>query len=587
MNRPNEIENALQLLQQGSFKRALKSALSATKKPSEAAVAFNIAGIATSSMGRPKDAIVHFQKAIKLKPGFLDAQENLAQTLIIVQRADAALTVLIRLTKKAPTDWKVWQLKAQAELVLGQGKAALQSANTALSLTTNGTAVYRLRSTIYLGLGRTKDAIADLESILQINPHDVKALTELSLPLARQTQTQAALDVVYKAVELAPNDVPARFRLASQFVEMGETAKGIAQYQAVLEIERDHPASLKRLALILDKEKAAAFEPRIRAALNKVAKKSEDRASLFFALAAALDARGNVTESQKMLGLANKEMANLLPYDGDADAEIMNKILGRFETKFDSASSHPTNCNPIFVIGLPRSGTTLVEAVLGQHPNVFPLGEQANLGAILHETIEDDLPLTPQIITEMAQEDLRRLPDFPEGTIAYVDKLPENYRLVGFIKTIYPNARFINVRRDPRDIALSMWKAHFSGTELSYSYSWERMAFRFNLYARTMAHWHKVLADQILDVHYEVLVGDIEETSKRIANFCDLEWHPEMAHPNRSKAQVLTLSATQLRRPVHRASVGKWKNQNALLDPFVQGLDRDLWRNYLCESTTP
>ena len=581
MSYEKDIQDAKKHLQQGNYKRTLKAALSAAKKSPRSALAPNIAGIAASATGQPNDAIRYFQKALKLEPDFPDAAKNLAQTLILVGRADKALALLKGLAIKTPDDWKIWFLKGQAELALGQEQYALSSVDRALALTSGAATLHHLRSTINLSLGLIKDAIVDLQNALLINPNDVIALTNLSLPLARQTRSQEALEVVQKAVALAPDDVPARLRLATQFVEMGKADEGIIHYSAVLELQRDHPAALEQLTHILPKADVAALEPKIRTALNKVAKKSEDRASLFFALSAALTAKEDTAEAAKMLGLANNEMAQLNRYDADADAAVTQAILARFREPQERQDVSRSGCDPIFVIGLPRSGTTLVEAVLGAHPNVVPLGERGTAGFLLRDLIEQDLPFTPQAAQALVEQDQRLLPELPENALAYVDKMPENYRLVGFLKQAYPNCRIINLRRDPRDVALSMWKSHFSGSALSYTYDWAWMAAKFNLYAGSMAHWHHVLPQEILDVRYEELVSDVEVISRQMADFCGLSWHKAMARPDLSTEQVLTLSATQLRRPVHKGSIGKWRKNSDLIEPFVKGLDPVHWGDYI------
>ncbi|MCX7561707.1 sulfotransferase [Sulfitobacter sp. F26204] len=581
MTYQDDIQDANTYLQQGNYDRALKAALAAFKKSPLSPAALNLAGIASSANGRSDDAIRYFQKALKLKTDFPDAQKNLAQTLVLSGRYDVAITLLHRLSSERPEDWKVWFLKAQAEFGLGRDKNALQAIDAALALERKQPTLHHLRSTINLSLGRIQDGIDDLWQVLEINPNDVTALTNLSLPLARQTRSQDALKVVEKAVEIAPDNLPARYRLAAQFIEMGRSEEGIAQYESLLNIQHDHPGALEQLTKLLPREEVAALEARIQAALKRVSRNPEDRACLFFALHGALVAKGKFEEADKMLGRANKEMAGLRPYNIDADASVTQAILDRFPSEIQLERQNTTAFTPIFVIGLPRSGTTLVEAVLGLHPHVAPLGERGTVGFLLRDTIEQNLPFAQRDAEIIAQQDRRLLPDLPEGTVAYVDKMPENYRLVGFLKLIYPNARIINVQRDPRDIALSMWKSHFSGSVLSYTYDWAWMAAKFNLYARSMEHWRMTLPGEILDIDYRDLVEDIETAGHRMADFCGLAWYRHMARPDLSTTQVLTQSATQLRRPVHRESVGKWREKASLLTPFIAGLDHRLWFDYI------
>jgi hypothetical protein len=381
--------------------------------------------------------------------------------------------------------------------------------------------------------------------------------------------------VVRKAVELDPENLVARFRLATQLVEMGETEAGIAQYRGVLERSPLHPATLERLAEILPAAEGRELEKSIRSSLKKVVKPSEDRASLLYALSKVMEAAGNGPEAARTLAQANSEMCKLRAYDPQEDARISHSILARYPSEMAAASTEQDDPFPIFILGLPRSGTTLAEAIIGRHPDVVALGERGTLGFLLQDVIAQNLPLTDT--AALLKEDQRLLPNLAKGTRAYTDKMPESYRLVGMLKQIHPHVRIIHITRDPRDIALSMWKAHFSGTALSYAYDFEAMAQKFNVYAEAMAHWHRVLPGQILDVTYAEMVQDVDVTGRRMAAFCGLDWHPDMARPDQGTAQVMTLSATQLRRPVHTGSLGKWRQEADLLAPFIKALDPAYW----------
>ncbi len=374
------------------------------------------------------------------------------------------------------------------------------------------------------------------------------------------------------AVSIDPKNIVARFRLATQLVEMGRMSDAQAMYQSLLEINPHHAPTLERLAELLPAQEAAALEEPIRTALTKVPRHSEDRASLFYALSIVQAAADNRKGAHKALQAANREMARLSRYDATADEKVTNAILRRFAKTKKLPTAKQTEPYPIFIIGLPRSGTTLAEAILGMHPNVTPLGERGTLGFLLRETIEQDLPFSAQDAAKMMQEDKQLLPPLPDQASAYTDKMPENYRLVGFLDMVHPDAKIVHIRRDPRDNALSMWKSHFSSSVLSYTYDLEWMAQKFNLYTETLSHWHDVFPGRILDIQYEDMVADVETVGKKMAAFCGLDWHPEMTRPDKSTEQVLTLSATQLRRPVHTKSVGKWRKESDLLEPFINAL---------------
>jgi hypothetical protein len=207
---------------------------------------------------------------------------------------------------------------------------------------------------------------------------------------------------------------------------------------------------------------------------------------------------------------------------------------------------------------------------------VVPLGERRISKALVSALI-NDLPFGSNELKELADLQQENLPPLPADTRAYVDKMPENYRYIGALKSAFGNARFINLRRDPRDVALSQWHGHFKSGSITYSYDLKAMAHKFNLYAEVMAHWHKIMPGEILDMPYEDLVGDIETSTKKMAGHCGLDWTPSMAQPHKHAGQVRTMSVHQVRQPVHKRSVRKWVKYEEMLAPFVSELDPNLW----------
>jgi tetratricopeptide (TPR) repeat protein len=559
-------------LQQGRFKPALKAAKSALRKQPKSAPAANLAGIALGRMGDHRDAAAMFQRAAKLDPGFADPRRNLAQTLILLGQPDPAATLARRLAERDPGDAAAWYLLAQAEMALGRLGDAATAANHAVAADPRQARALNLRALLHDRLGRPTEAIADFRAALAINPNDIDTLVNISLPLARQLHTDEALAAVRRAVALAPSHVGAGLRLAAQLAELGDADAAADEYRRVLAFAPGQPDAIEQLAQLQDVTANRALEPIARAALRTVPKTSQARASLLFALAHIAAQAG---DGDAALADANAAMAALLPYDAAADRALNADLLGRFPALVTGTAT--PGPRPIYVLGLPRSGTTLTEAILGAHPQVAPLGERASAGILLGRVISEHLPFDAAAIAAFVEGDRRMLPDLPDDTIAWVDKMPENYRLIGFLLTAYPQARIVHVTRDPRDTALSQWRGHFSGTALNYTYDLTAMAQRFNLYAQAMAHWHRLFPGAILDLSYEAMVADVDAVSRQLADFCGLDWDPAMARPDRAAGQVLTLSAGQLRQPVHARSVGKWRRHANMLAPFIAGLDPGLW----------
>ncbi len=577
MSVETDLVAAQQALQAGQFKRAHKIAKGMVRAVPKSPVPPNVAGIALSGMGKTQDAIVQFKKALQIAPDFHDARRNMAQTLLTMGRAETALSMLQRLSETVPDDPDTLYLLAQATAQAGSGVQAIEIASQMVAAAPKDVRAWKLRAQLRLARGMEMDSIADLEHALTLNPNDAVALTEISLPLARQLRTQEARQAAERAVAAAPDYFPARMRLATSYVEEGRNDLAEAQLQAVLSRDANHAFALEQLSAIAGPDALEALQRPTEKALAAARKRTEDRASLEFALARIAEAAGNRKAAAASRQAANATMAAVRPYDAAADTALTDRLLARFAEALVPAGDPQGDPRPIYVVGLPRSGTTLTEAILGAHDKVLPLGERGTPGALLQDIINRDLPYDAAAIAAFRSEDLRQLPGAVQGMAAYVDKMPENYRLIGFLMAAYPDARVVSVRRDPRDIALSMWRAHFSGSALSYSYDLKAMAHHFNQYARMMAHWRSVFPERILDLDYEDLVTEVDATGQRLAAFCGLDWQPAMARPDLAVGQVLTVSATQIRQPVHSRSVGAWQKEADLLRPFMAALDRDLW----------
>ncbi|KIC08167.1 hypothetical protein RA19_19485 [Leisingera sp. ANG-M1] len=577
MTLQNDLQAALGFLNQGKFKQALKQAKAGTKRHKTHPDFPNIAGISLSGLGKHRDAVPYFKKALALAPGFHDARKNLAQTLLFLQQGETAMKLVERVLKDQPGDQAAFYLKAQAQLVLNDAEAAIETATAALARDPRQPRLLRLRATAWSTLGDEMAMLEDYQAALKVDPNDADALQNISLPLARLMRQEEATAAAHKAVAVAPQNIEARRRLASQLISNGETEAAREQCLALMELDPKDTQVLEMLARLNSREQNAELLPVAQKALKTAPSRSLDRANISFALARITDQAGDKEAFAPHNDEANACMAAQTPYDYEESERQFSRIMAAFPREITPADAQPDGPRPIYVVGMPRSGTTLTETVIGLHPDVFPLGERGVPAFLLHPYLDKDQDFTPEAARQFISEDIRRLPEMPAGTAAYVDKMPDNYRLLGHLLTAYPEARFVHLCRDPRDVAMSIWRGYFSGSSLTYAYDLKAMAHRFNLYGRLMQHWRQVMPGRIYDLRYEDLVADIDGESRKLAAFCGLDWVEDMAHPERHEGQVLTLSNTQVRQTVHTRSVGKWAQYADVLAPFIDGLDPKIW----------
>ena len=314
------------------------------------------------------------------------------------------------------------------------------------------------------------------------------------------------------------------------------------------------------------------------------------RARLLFALAHALDGKGEFARAGECLRESNAltlETNRLRKDYTPADHErFVDGLIRSFDTELFArlAGAGSPSRRPVFVFGLPRSGTTLVEQVLASHSQVHGAGElrlarrsfEGIPGVLGRSAAPRDCVsfLDHPAILRLAETHLERLAAIDGGRSSrIVDKMPDNYMYIGLLAIMFPRATFIHCRRDLRDIAVSCWMTDFRS--IRWSNAQENIATRFLQYHRVMSHWKKVLPVPILDVNYEDTVTDLESTARRMIDACGLSWEPACLEFHRTERPIRTASVMQVRQPVYQRSVARWKNYEPALAELFAALPRD------------
>jgi tetratricopeptide (TPR) repeat protein len=313
---------------------------------------------------------------------------------------------------------------------------------------------------------------------------------------------------------------------------------------------------------------------------QSVAPGSREQAALEFARYKTLEDLGRDDEAWQALVRGNALMHARLP----DEAARHHAWLDRFLSAWPSARPPPareraTGAQPIFIIGMARSGTTLLERMLGNHSQVAVAGELMDFGAQLHwmadtrnaqsDTLVSRLPNIDY--AELGRRYLAQTQWRARGKACFIDKQPPNWVLAGAIHSALPRAPILNLVRDPMDTCFSNWRAYF-GDACAYSYDLDSLAAHFNDYRRAVAHWHRVMPGAILDVPYAELVGEAEATLRKVFDFCGLEWEPGCADITRNAAPSATLSAAQVRGALRRDTSGQWRRYESRLQSLREAV---------------
>jgi hypothetical protein len=424
---------------------------------------------------------------------------------------------------------------------------------------------------------RNREAREAADRALALSPRDPATLDTLGVVYTQVGAHAIAADVFRQAAALAPRHAPFRFNLATSLVATGEVAAAEAELEACVALDPRHWRAHVTLAQLRRQTPEDNHVARLESLLRELGSPPPSSASMFLhmALAKEYEDLGQYSTSFDHLAAGKAAGAAELGYSSRRDEEMFAALIEGFEASGPSAEGQavrgdPTE-EPIFIIGMPRSGTTLVERIVSSHPDVFPAGEMLNFAMAVKRLSQSRSPalVDADVIRRACRADLSRLGEIYLGstrprtghTARFVDKLPHNFLYAGFIANALPNAKIVCLRRDPMDTCLSNFRQLFGIRSPFFDYSFDLLdtGRYYVLFDRLMAHWQRVLPGRILEIRYEDLVDSQEASSRRLLEFCGLSWHEACLRFEDNATPVATASAVQVRAPIYRSSLQRWK----------------------------
>ena len=307
-----------------------------------------------------------------------------------------------------------------------------------------------------------------------------------------------------------------------------------------------------------------------------------ERSQMHFALGKAYEVKKDFDKSFKNYYEGNKVKKGLIKYSSDDTTDNTKRILNFFNKeniqKLEKSSTGDRD--PIFVLGMPRSGSTLVDQIISSHSKVDGTQELPNIIKIAAELNSNNQKNYPEVLKDLDESKLSNLgKDYISETAwardsapFFIDKMPNNFIHIGLIKTILPNAKIIDTRRDPMDTCFSCFKQFFARGQL-FTYSLEDLGNYYTDYIRAMNHWHNVYGKDIYTVHYDNVINETEETIRELIDYCELPFEKECLEFYNSSRPVKTPSAEQVRQPIYKSGLNYWKNYEKHLSPLKKIID--------------
>ena len=467
----------------------------------------------------------------------------------------------------------------------------------------------------YLHAHELDKAFEVLEKAVELDPDIVEAQHGLGAYYMRRLDYENAIGPLEHACELRPRDVGVRVNLASTLEKLNRHEEALSNINRALQLDKKSPNGHLVMVEILSRtgdmegaqkqvEKLVKLQPQFGAAYDQLARirkftdadmplirqaekalkhgmPPKERCNLLFAIGKMYDDCGKYDEA-----FASYQQANLLRrrnYDIDDDADLVKALHRAFTAKNISnlAQNGNSSAKPVFIVGMPRSGTTLMERIIASHPLGGGAGELPQMVSAGHKMfpkgerrkslkqLQDDL--SKDKIETFTEDFLRVLEQAKPGAERIVDKMPGNARFLGLIHVLFPNATIIHAMRHPLDSCLSCYFQNFA--ELWWSNDLQVIAREYTLYRKSMEYWKSVLPEgTILDVQYESLVEDSETHARRMLDAIGLEWDPAVLEFYRKKGVVRTASVAQTRQKIYKSSRARWMNYAEHLGPLVDGI---------------
>lgn len=419
---------------------------------------------------------------------------------------------------------------------------------------------------------RYDDAVAAYRRSIELGIDDLQEVySNLGVLYSEMRHPDQAREMYEKSLAIEPGYIPALFNLAGLLEEQGERQQAIGLFERILSIDPQYWDALSRLASARRIE--AADDPlfdTLKAAVAATAGDLPAREGLLFALGKALDDVDNYEEAFDAYRRAN-EIGRYLRgrYDPERAERGIASMLARFDEYWLSQAQTSCTASPIFICGMYRSGSTLVEQILSAHQSVQMGGELDILPALLAERLKPFpqrlAEVTPDELSAVAEEYMSALRQLFPGATHVTDKRPDNVLHLAVIRAMFPAAKIIHTRRELKDNCLSVWFQQL-GASLSYATDLGDTAHYYRLQERLVAHWHELLGENIFTVDYDELVRDPEPVLRALLEFLDLPWNEACLEFQRARSQVKTASLWQVREPLHTRSSGRWRNYQPYID---------------------
>ena len=538
-----EIQSVFALYSNGQIQEALDAVETLTKDYPNEPLLYNISGACYKEIGQLEEAFKSFQKAVALKPDYAEAQYNLGVTIHELGQVDSAIKCYERALA-------IQHAYPNAHNNLGQ---------------------------ILLESGQPDAAMSHFEWAVAYQPEFSEAHNNLGSSLLALRQVNTAVTHYEKAIAIKPDYQLAYNNLGIAYQRLGEIDKAFKSFERALAIKSDYAKAHHNLSSLKKYTKSDKQIVEMESLFSIKDLSQSDRIFICFALAKAYENLGKQEELFKVLHEGNQLRKKELKYSIEKSENHNSIIKKLFNSSPKPLSNQASTIRPIFIVGMLRSGTSVVEQIISSHHEVYGAGELKNLTQIIIPILREHLTndkkkLSNKTFLSIRKQYLESLSRFNTSENVITDKWPLNFRSIGFILSAIPEAKIIHLKRDARATCWSIYKHYFSDTGNGWAYNFDDLAEFYKLYSELMRYWHEMFPGKVYDISYEDLTTNQEDETRKLLEYCELEWDQNCLDFHKNKRAVDTASVLQVRQKMYQGSSEAWKEHEEYLQPLIKAL---------------
>ncbi len=603
-----ELEHAKSLHQQGQLQQAYDIYQSLLARYPNSAETLNSAAIMDSQTGNPDSALAKVNKALAILPDQVEFYNTKGYVLQSMKRFDEALESYKTGLEHGPQNIAVRLNMGNTYRLLKKYELALEQYQQIIQLRPAHAGAYCNMGNVYDEIAEYENAIKYYKKALELDPETNMFYTLLAGTLRKVGQLKEAIDYCQQALERRPDNAEVYNDLGNLYLQLDQHEKALSCYQKAYELNPDYSMALKNMGVAYQElgqqEQASACYKKLEdtddgyaeaqhyltmldntaidaenlATLLRVFDDQQDRMHLHYALGKAYMGQKDYSQAFEHFRHANALKRKTIDYDAAVNSAYIDQLIDYFNEGLFQATAVAGNPSrlPVFILGMPRSGTTLVEQIISNHSEVYGAGELTAFAAIeqnLQNLIGKPFPVSLDDVDgkrmeQEATEYLQQLSKPGRQSTRVTDKLPGNFLRVGLIKLLFPNAFIIHCQRNPVDTCVSIYTNYFADG-YKYAYELKELANYYVDYTRIMAHWRSLFSDSMLEVHYEQLVQNQESVSRQMLDYLGLGWETACFDFHQNQRVVKSASNVQVRQPIYRHSVARWKHFREGVQPML------------------